>query len=94
MDCRKSLLFSSNETWKKKSTQSCFDVTMGSFDGAGISELVAFYTQSNLENIPPKIKFGLQQDDGLIGCPKEGNCQVNIAVYKCDVTKPLPKQCL
>ena len=59
MDCRKSLLFSSNETWKKKSTQSCFDVTMGSFDGAGISELVALYTQSNLENILPKINFGL-----------------------------------
>ena len=43
----------------KLGKRSCFDVTMGSFDGAGISELVALYTQSNLENILPKIKFGL-----------------------------------
>ena len=34
MHCWKSLLCY-NETWKKKSTaESCFDVTMGSFDGA------------------------------------------------------------
>ena len=33
MHYRKSLLFFGNETWKKKSTESCFDVTMGSFDG-------------------------------------------------------------
>ena len=38
--CRKSLLFHDNETWKKKTTDSCFDVTMGSFDGAEICELV------------------------------------------------------
>ena len=54
MHCRKSLLFFGNETWKKKSTESCFDVTMGSFDGAGICELVGLYIQSNLANILPK----------------------------------------
>ena len=36
MQCTKSLLMFGNETWKKKSTESCFDVTMGSFDGADI----------------------------------------------------------
>ena len=25
-------------------------------------------------------------------CPIEGNCQVNDVVYKCDVTKLLPKK--
>ena len=45
-DLRKSLLFSDNKTWKKKSTGSCFDVTMGSFDGAEIRELVGLYIQS------------------------------------------------
>ena len=25
-------------------------------------------------------------------CPMEGNCQVSNVVYKCDVTKPLPKK--
>ena len=54
------------ETWKKKSTESCFDVTMGCFDGAEICELVGLYIQSNLENILPKNNFGLYRDDGLI----------------------------
>ena len=43
MHCRKSLLFFGNDTWKKKSTESCFDVTMGSFDGAEICELAGIY---------------------------------------------------
>ena len=47
--CRKSLLFSDNKTWKKKSTDSCFDITMGSFDQAEICELVGLYVQSKLE---------------------------------------------
>ena len=25
-------------------------------------------------------------------CPTEGNCQVNNVIYKCDVTRPLPKK--
>ena len=25
-------------------------------------------------------------------CPMEGNCQVNDILYKCDVTRPLPKK--
>ena len=42
--CRKSSLFSDNNTWKKKSTDSCFDVTMGSLDGVEeICELLGLY---------------------------------------------------
>ena len=59
MHRRKSLLFFGNETWKKISTENYFDVTMGSFDGAEICELVGLYIQSNLENILPKTNFGL-----------------------------------
>ena len=66
MHCGKSLLFFHNETWRKKSTESCFDVTMGSFDGAEICELVGLYIQSNLENILPKTNFGLYRDHELI----------------------------
>ena len=40
--CRKSLLYNNQEPWKKKNTDSCFDVTMGSYDGAEICELVGF----------------------------------------------------
>ena len=41
--CRKSLIFSNNEAWKKKRTKSCFDVTIGSFDGAEVCKLVGIY---------------------------------------------------
>ena len=37
--CIKSLLFFNNEAWKKKDTDSSFDVTMGSFDGATFNRL-------------------------------------------------------
>ena len=56
---RKSLLLLGNETWKKKPAKSCFDVTMGRFDGAGICELVGIYIQINLENTIRKTNFGL-----------------------------------
>ena len=46
--CRKSLLFSNNEAWKKKSTDSCFDVTMGSYGGTEICELVGIYTEESI----------------------------------------------
>ena len=42
---------------EKNSTENCFDVTMGSFVGAEICELVGLYIQSNLENILPKTNF-------------------------------------
>ena len=41
--------FSDNKTWKKKTTDSCFDVTMGSFDGAERCEQVGLYIQLKLE---------------------------------------------
>ena len=41
--CRKSLLFPDNKTWKKKTADSYFHVTMGSFDGAELCELVGLY---------------------------------------------------
>ena len=63
---RKSLLFCSNETWKKKSTESYFDVTMGSIGGTEICELVGLYIWSKLENILPKGNLGLYWHDGLI----------------------------
>ena len=63
--CHKSLLFSDNKAWKKKSADSWLDVTMGGFDGAEICELVGPYIQSWLEKILPKSNFGLYREDGL-----------------------------
>ena len=41
--CRKSLLFYGNEAWKKKDADTTFDVTMGSYHGAELSELIGIY---------------------------------------------------
>ena len=64
--CRKSLLFYKNEAWKKKTTNDCFDVTMGSFDGAEICELVGLYILDSLSQNLIKNDLGLYRDDGLI----------------------------
>ena len=64
--CRKSLLFHNNVAWKKKTTTSCFDVTMGSYDGAEVCELVGTFILSKLENIIGKKNTGLYRDDGLV----------------------------
>ena len=48
MDARKSLLFDKDTPWIKKDSNELFDVTMGSYDGAEICELVGLYTLSIL----------------------------------------------
>ena len=42
-----------------------FDVTMGSFDGAEVCELVGLYLQNKLLSVMSKEQFGLYRDDGL-----------------------------
>ena len=64
--CQKSLLFHENEPWKKKKTESCFDVTMGSYDGAEICELVGMYITTRLAIIIKKKDCGLYRDDSLV----------------------------
>ena len=64
--CRKSLLFSNNEVWKKKHTESCFDVTMGSFNGAEVWELLGIYILRFLAKLINKNHCGLYRDDGLL----------------------------
>ena len=41
--CCKSILYNNQKAWKKKNTNSCFDMTMGSYDAAQIRELVGIY---------------------------------------------------
>ena len=62
--CRKSLLFCTDKIWVKKSKPE-FDVTIGSFGGAEICELVGFYILDQLLNILPVESFDLYRDNGL-----------------------------
>ena len=64
--CRKSLFYNNQEPWKKKNTSSCFDVTMGSYDGAEICELVGIFLLFLLAHIIDINSSGLYRDDGLI----------------------------
>ena len=64
--CRKSLLYNNHEPWKKKDTESYFDITMGSYDGAEVCELVGIYLLFLLASIIDKKNSGLYHDDGLI----------------------------
>lgn len=61
---RQSLLFNGESTWVKKD-DNMFDVTMGSFDGAEICELVGLYLLHLLSQKFDKKLIGLYRDDGL-----------------------------
>ena len=64
--CWKSLLYNDNEPWKKKDTNSCFDMTMGGYDGGEICELVGNHLLSLLANTIGKKDCDLYRHDGLI----------------------------
>ena len=51
--------------WVKKENDTLFDVTMGSFDGLEICELVGLYLLDKLSNLIGKENVGLYRDDGL-----------------------------
>ena len=63
---RKSLLFSDGKTWIKQQNNSLFDVTMGSFDGAEVCELIGLFILNSLAKEYGKDRVGLYRDDGLI----------------------------
>ena len=62
---RKSLLFNKEGTWVKKVDDTLFDVTMGSFVGAEICELVGLYILDKLSSLIGSKNVGLHRDDGL-----------------------------
>ena len=62
---RKALLFDHRNVWIKKSENPMFDVTMGSFDGAEICEIVGLYLLDKLSVLLRKENVGLYRDDGL-----------------------------
>ena len=58
------VLFSKHKIWVKKGNSS-FDVTMGSFDGAEICEIVGLYLLNKLSDLLGKENVGLYRNDGL-----------------------------
>ena len=75
MHSRKSLPFDKNTAWVKKGDNNLFDVTMGSYDGAEVCELVGLYILHNLGNKYGKENIGLYRDDGLAAFNKTSGPQ-------------------
>ena len=65
MHCRKSLLFDNDIAWVKNNNNNMFDITMGSYDGAEICELVGLFLLNTLSKKYGLNNIGLYRDDGL-----------------------------
>ena len=63
INSRQSILFHNDSVWKK--VTGLFDVTMGSYDGCELCELVGLYVLHKIKLKFPHINFGLYRDDGL-----------------------------
>ena len=61
---RKSLLFHQNRVWSKRNSDNTFDVTMGSYDGAEVCDLIGLLILNTLQDRFGK-DVGLYRDDGL-----------------------------
>ena len=81
---KQSLLFNRSATWRKKTSNSFFDVTMGSFDGAETCELVGAYLLSQLSSVYDN-DIGLYRDDGLAAFDKPPREIENIKKDICKV---------
>ena len=66
MHCRKSLLFDNETAWTKKNQSNMFDVTMGSFDGTEVCELIGLFLLDNHSDKYGKNNVGPYRDDGLV----------------------------
>ena len=64
-NARKSILFFNNSVWKKKTADGLHDVTMGSYDGCELCELVGLLILKRMSEQFPDLNFGLYRDDGL-----------------------------
>jgi len=62
---RQSLLYTTEGPWRKRSCDTLFDVTMGSYDGAEVCELVGIYLLNKIQD-KTTCNIGLYRDDGLI----------------------------
>ena len=65
LHARRSLLFDGQNTWVKRSSGGAFDVTMGSFDGAEVCQLVGAFLLTKLAAFVDPASIGLYRDDGL-----------------------------
>ena len=83
---RKSLLFTNNEIWVKKDNPK-FEVTMGSFDGAEVCELVGLYLLNILKTEFVGKNMGLYREDGLSTFENESGLELGKIKKICKMFK-------
>ena len=82
-----SLLYFMNEAWIKKSN-STFDITMGSFDGAESCDICGLFLLSRLKHkLSNQISAGLYRDDGLAISKLSPRETENVKKTICEVFK-------
>ena len=62
LQTKSGLLFNGKQAWNKKGNKA-FDVTMGSWDGAEVCDLIGLYLLSQLSDM--NLEIGLHRDDAL-----------------------------
>ena len=80
-----SLLYENGKPWKKKNSENLFDITMGSFHGAEVCELVGLYLLYQLKQI--NFNGGLYRDDGLGVCCGTKRQNENFKKEICEIFK-------
>ena len=65
MQASKTLLFNDSWLWLKKFCSEDFDVPMGCFDGAEVSELVGSFILTKFYDVLQRENVELYRDDGL-----------------------------
>ena len=80
---KKTTLYKDGNQRTKKSSD--FDVTMGSFDGAEVCELVGLYLLSQLQHLAMNV--GLYRDDGLASTNKRPRAVENMKKEMCQIFK-------
>ena len=90
MHCRKLLLFDNETAWTKKNHSNMYDVTMGSFDGTEVCELIGLFLLNNLSEKYGKDNVGLYRDDGLVLLRNESGPQSERT--RKDITQEFKKQ--
>ena len=58
-------MYHNDDPWVKKDTSVEFDVTMGSYDGAEVGDIVGVFMLDMLSKLFEKNSIGLHRDDGL-----------------------------
>ena len=82
-----SLLYFMNEAWTKKSN-STFDITMDSFDGAESCDICGLFLLSRLKHkLSNQISVGLYRDDGLAISKLSPRETENVKKTLCEVFK-------